>query len=167
MWKAVQDEILKHCSSTHPPGQGQPQPGLGIVVTHGTDTLLETAGYLQRHFRQQQQQQQQSAAQEASVTNISLAVTGAMRPERFSNSDAPWNVGMAVAAIQQQILNYHRRIHHNHNPTADATDVYVCIQGLCLPVDCMRREATTGQFYYHYHHPCEDDDKVDKKKEKE
>lgn len=54
-----------------------------IIVTHGTDTMPETAMFLQKHCPEKV-----------------IAITGAMRPERFSNSDAPLNLGMAIATVQ-------------------------------------------------------------------
>ena len=57
-----------------------------IIITHGTDTLIESAQYLERQ-----------------VKNRSIILTGAMRPERFSNSDADINLGMALAAVQLQV----------------------------------------------------------------
>jgi len=54
-----------------------------VVVTHGTDTMLETARYLDDR-----------------IQDKVVVITGAMRPERFSNSDAPLNLGCAIAAAQ-------------------------------------------------------------------
>lgn len=54
-----------------------------VVVTHGTDTIEETAVFLRKHCPQK-----------------TIVLTGAMRPERFSNSDAPLNLGMAIATVQ-------------------------------------------------------------------
>lgn len=57
--------------------------GKNVVVTHGTDTMPETAEFLRKH-----------------CPDKVIAITGAMRPERFSNSDAPLNLGMAIATVQ-------------------------------------------------------------------
>ena len=54
-----------------------------IIVTHGTDTLNDTADFLRKH-----------------CPHKTVVLTGAMRPERFSNSDAPLNLGMAIATVQ-------------------------------------------------------------------
>ena len=54
-----------------------------IVVTHGTDTLIETAQFLHR-----------SGAAAAKA----VAFVGAMKPERFKDSDAGFNLGVAVGA---------------------------------------------------------------------
>jgi L-asparaginase len=53
-----------------------------FVVTHGTDTMVETAAALQ------------------SIPGKSIVLTGALSPARFKSTDAMFNVGMAVAAVQ-------------------------------------------------------------------
>ncbi|UCH06099.1 MAG: asparaginase [Deltaproteobacteria bacterium] len=53
-----------------------------IVVTHGTDTMIETAKKLQ------------------GIENKTVVLTGAMQPAKFKSSDAEFNVGFAVAAVQ-------------------------------------------------------------------
>jgi L-asparaginase len=58
-------------------------PGGRVIVTHGTDTLVESAQALERS----------GAAHDKAVV-----FTGAMRPERFRQSDAAFNLGGAVAA---------------------------------------------------------------------
>ena len=58
-------------------------PESRIVITHGTDTMTETAKVLDR---------------EASGKTIVL--TGALSPARFAETDAPFNLGMAFAAAQ-------------------------------------------------------------------
>ena len=52
------------------------------VVTHGTDTMVETAGALQ------------------GMNDKTVVLTGALTPARFRTTDAIFNVGMAVAAVQ-------------------------------------------------------------------
>jgi len=58
-------------------------PETRIVITHGTDTMTETAQVL--------------AAQ---VPGKTMVLTGALSPARFAETDAPFNLGMAVAAAQ-------------------------------------------------------------------
>ncbi|MEL7377017.1 MAG: asparaginase domain-containing protein, partial [Bacteroidota bacterium] len=56
-----------------------------IVVTHGTDTMVETAGYL--------------ASQE--LDGKTIVLTGAMIPYAFgSSSDGFFNLGSALAFVQ-------------------------------------------------------------------
>ncbi len=53
-----------------------------IVVTHGTDTMTDTAAVLAR------------------VAGKTIVLTGALSPARFAETDAPFNLGMAFAAAQ-------------------------------------------------------------------
>lgn len=53
-----------------------------VVVTHGTDTMAESARAL------------------ASIAGKTIVLTGALAPARFAESDAPFNLGMAFAAAQ-------------------------------------------------------------------
>ena len=53
-----------------------------VVVTHGTDTMVETALVLGR------------------IPDKTIVLTGAMAPSRFRSSDAVFNIGCAVTAAQ-------------------------------------------------------------------
>ena len=53
-----------------------------IVITHGTDTMTETAKAL------------------GDVSGKTVVLVGALAPARFAESDATFNLGMAVAASQ-------------------------------------------------------------------
>jgi L-asparaginase len=53
-----------------------------IVITHGTDTMIDTALKLK------------------SIPDKVMVLTGAMEPARFKSSDAAFNIGCAVAAVQ-------------------------------------------------------------------
>ena len=53
-----------------------------FVVTHGTDTMPETAEAL------------------SGLEGKTIVLTGALTPARFRTTDAMFNVGMAVAAVQ-------------------------------------------------------------------
>jgi L-asparaginase len=53
-----------------------------IIVTHGTDTMVDTARVL------------------ATISGKTIVLTGALSPARFQASDAVFNIGMAVAAVQ-------------------------------------------------------------------
>lgn len=52
------------------------------VITHGTDTMPETARFL------------------TGLEGKTIVMTGALTPARFRTTDAVFNVGMAVAAVQ-------------------------------------------------------------------
>lgn len=54
-----------------------------IVITHGTDTMTETARALA-----------------AAVPGKTIVLTGALSPARFTETDAPFNLGMAIATAQ-------------------------------------------------------------------
>jgi L-asparaginase len=58
------------------------QPHRHVLVTHGTDTMVETAAVL------------------ASIKDKVIVLTGALNPARFQGSDAVFNVGCAVGAVQ-------------------------------------------------------------------
>ena len=53
-----------------------------VLVTHGTDSMIETAHVL------------------SSLTNKTIVLTGALNPARFRGSDAEFNVGTAIGAVQ-------------------------------------------------------------------
>jgi len=66
--------ILRQCRSA-PEGR--------IVITHGTDTMVETAGVLA-----------------AGVADKTIVLTGAMIPYKFGSSDGLFNLGSALAFAQ-------------------------------------------------------------------
>ncbi|TCP34913.1 asparaginase domain-containing protein [Sphingomonas sp. BK235] len=61
-------------------------PETRAVITHGTDTMTDTAAAL--------------LAVDAGVAGKTIVLVGALAPARFADSDAPFNLGMAVAAAQ-------------------------------------------------------------------
>ncbi|TDO27976.1 asparaginase domain-containing protein [Sediminibacterium goheungense] len=54
-----------------------------IIITHGTDTMTETASFLAERF-----------------TNKTIVLTGAMIPIKFGSSDGLFNLGCAIAFVQ-------------------------------------------------------------------
>lgn len=56
-----------------------------VVITHGTDTMTDTADYLNDHFQSLEK---------------TIVLTGAMRPHKLVNSDALFNLGTAIMAAQ-------------------------------------------------------------------
>jgi len=58
------------------------QPARHVLVTHGTDSMVETAKVL------------------APITDKTIVLTGALNPARFRGSDAEFNIGCAVGAVQ-------------------------------------------------------------------
>ena len=53
-----------------------------ILIMHGTDGMVETAGWLE------------------DIGNKKIIFTGAMQPAAFSDTDAVFNIGCAVGALQ-------------------------------------------------------------------
>ena len=53
-----------------------------VLVTHGTDTMVETARALE------------------GIADKVIVLTGALNPARFQGSDAVFNIGCAVGAVQ-------------------------------------------------------------------
>jgi L-asparaginase len=53
-----------------------------ILITHGTDTMVETGRVL------------------ADIPGKTIVLTGALNPARFRDSDAIFNIGCAVGAVQ-------------------------------------------------------------------
>lgn len=84
-----------------------------IIITHGTDTMVETAAYLH-----------------PIVKSKTIVITGAMRPEQFANSDAPTNLGSAIAAVQ--LLGH---------------GVYIAMHGVVKPHNAIMRDMNTGKYY--------------------
>ncbi len=82
-----------------------------IIITHGTDTMIETAKKL------------------GNLKNKVVVLTGAMKPEKFSDSDASFNVGTAVGAIN--VLR---------------SGVYIAMNGRIYPWNRVERDRKTGQF---------------------
>ncbi|MFN3469112.1 MAG: asparaginase domain-containing protein [Novosphingobium sp.] len=57
-------------------------PEARVVITHGTDTMTETAKAL------------------SGIAGKTVVLTGALSPARFAETDAPFNLGMAFATAQ-------------------------------------------------------------------
>ena len=53
-----------------------------VLVTHGTDSMVETAKVLR------------------TIADKTIVLTGALNPARFEGSDAEFNIGCAVGAVQ-------------------------------------------------------------------
>jgi L-asparaginase len=85
--------------------------GSRIVITHGTDTMTQTARAL------------------STVRDKTIVLTGALAPARFSESDAPFNLGMAFATAQ----------------TATA-GVYITINGAVFHADEVEKDRERGLF---------------------
>ena len=82
-----------------------------FVVVHGTDTMAETARALQ------------------GIEGKTIVLTGAMQPARFKNSDAEFNTGFALAAVQ--LLK---------------AGVYIAMNGEIFIADKVRKDRDKGRF---------------------
>lgn len=90
--------------------------GLGsskTIITHGTDTMLETAMFLNKRIKDKL-----------------IVITGAMRPDRFSNSDAPINLGSAIAVASLK-----------------DSGVYIAMHGVVKLHSEIKRNMETGKYY--------------------
>jgi len=83
-----------------------------ILITHGTDTMVETAQVLGK-----------------SISNKTIVLTGAMVPFSFGKTDALFNLGTAIAAVQ--ILS---------------SGVFIVMGGKIFPWDKVRKNKKIGEF---------------------
>ena len=81
------------------------------VITHGTDTMPQTADAL------------------TGLRECTIVLTGALSPARFRSTDAVFNVGMAVAAVQ-----------------VAPPGVYVAISGQVFPAGSVRKNRAANRF---------------------
>ena len=82
-----------------------------ILITHGTDTMVETAHYL------------------AGALGKTVVLTGALTPALFKTTDALFNIGCALAAVQ----------------TLPA-GVYIAMNGAIFPHDRVRKNLRKNKF---------------------
>lgn len=82
-----------------------------FVVTHGTDTMVATADAL------------------AGIEGKTIVLTGALTPARFRTTDAVFNVGMAVAAVQ-----------------AAPPGVYIAMSGQVFEAGSVRKNRDKNRF---------------------
>jgi L-asparaginase len=82
-----------------------------ILITHGTDTMTETAAKL------------------AGIPDKVIVFTGSMLPARFRSSDALFNLGCAVGALQ--VL---------------APGVYIAMNGQIAPAGAVKKNRALSRF---------------------
>ena len=83
-----------------------------ILITHGTDTMVETAQVLGK-----------------SISNKTIVLTGAMVPFSFGKTDALFNLGTAIAAVQ--VLS---------------SGVFITMNGKIFSWDNVRKNKEIGEF---------------------
>ena len=108
MTAADREIILEQCRAA---------PGQRIVITHGTDTLTDTAETLAAGFASNK------------LANKTVVLTGAMVPYMFGSSDGLFNLGSALAFVQTL-----------------SAGVYVVMNGRCFPAGLVRKNKQTGIF---------------------
>ena len=86
----------------------------GVVITHGTDTMPETARYLEAN---------------ATLGTKVVVLTGAMQPASMRKSDASFNLGAAVAALN--LLE---------------PGVYISMSGRIFPASAVKKDRARGIF---------------------
>ena len=82
-----------------------------FLITHGTDTMPETAQVL------------------SALTDKTIVLTGSMTPARFEASDAEFNIGCAVGALQGQ-----------------KSGVYIAMNGRIFSAGHVRKNREAGRF---------------------
>lgn len=82
-----------------------------ILITHGTDTMVETANVL------------------AALGGKTIVLVGSLSPSRFKGSDAEFNIGFALAAVQ--LL---------------PEGVYIAMNGQVFRHDEVRKNRTANRF---------------------
>lgn len=83
-----------------------------ILITHGTDTMTLTAEHIAKH-----------------VKDKTIVLLGSMIPYAFKNSDALFNLGTAVAAVQ-----------------CLPADVYITMNGQIFKWDNVTKNRQAGRF---------------------
>lgn len=82
-----------------------------VLVTHGTDTMCETAAAL------------------SDIAGKTIVLTGALAPARFRNTDAAFNLGLALGAVQSK-----------------PPGVFIAMNGRVFPAGEVRKNRSLGRF---------------------
>ena len=86
-------------------------PANQVIITHGTDTMVDTGQALKQ------------------VSGKTIVIMGAMQPAIMKATDADFNLGVAVAAVQ-----------------ALPEGVYLCMNGRIYDVDKVSKNRAQAQF---------------------
>ncbi len=86
-------------------------PETRILVTHGTDTMCETAAFL------------------TGIPGKTIVLTGALAPARFRVTDAIFNLGLALGAVQSM-----------------PAGVFLAMNGTVFPAGKVRKNRDQGKF---------------------
>jgi L-asparaginase len=97
-----------------------------IVITHGTDTMVETARVLAERLSGAAGE---GGVEEGGNVGKTVVLTGAMIPYAFGSSDGLFNLGSALSFAQ--VL---------------PPGIYVAMNGRCFDWDNVRKNRQTGRF---------------------
>lgn len=87
------------------------EPADKILITHGTDTMVQTAKKL------------------AAIQGKTIVLTGALKPALFKTTDAVFNIGCAVTAVQEL-----------------EPGIYIVMNGCVFTHDHVRKNVQHGMF---------------------
>jgi len=85
-----------------------------ILITHGTDTMCETAEHLINN---------------GGLAGKTIVITGALSPARFRVTDAVFNLGLAMGAVQSM-----------------SAGVYIAMSGEVFTAGKVRKNREAGKF---------------------
>ena len=87
------------------------EPESRILITHGTDTMAETGEFL------------------SGIPGKTIVLTGALSPARFRTTDATFNLGLALGAVQSL-----------------PPGTYLAMNGTIFPAGKVRKNREAGRF---------------------
>lgn len=87
------------------------QPARHVLVTHGTDSMVQTGLVLR------------------AIADKTIVMTGALSPARFRGSDAEFNIGCAIGAVQTL-----------------SAGVYIAMNGRVWAPDKVRKNVAANRF---------------------
>lgn len=86
-------------------------PHKRIILTHGTDTMQDTAKVLE------------------GIKDKTIVLTGSLKPGKFHKTDAVFNIGFALGALQQLPFG-----------------VYICMNGMTFLGNAVKKNRNAGRF---------------------
>jgi L-asparaginase len=93
------------------------EAGDRILITHGTDTMVDSARALESIFE--------------TSPNKTIVFVGSLSPARFKNSDAEFNIGFALAAVQTL-----------------PPGIYIAMNGQTFTADHVRKNRDANRFEF-------------------
>ncbi len=100
-----------------------------IIITHGTDTMVETAAVLAKEFTPSLKGEGKSNNSLQGGGKKTIVLTGALIPYKFGSSDGLFNLGSALAFVQT--------LPHG---------IYVAMNGRYFNWDNVRKNKEVGDF---------------------